>query len=153
MKIFFTMKKLGKRATFIEREPWELPETQQIPATLRDLLILLVRDQVKRFNERKTGQAIRFFYSEEEIQTITEQSGKISFGNSEDNRTANEMQAIQTAIQAYEDGLFRVFIEKASSENASSAPMELTDLNAPLNLKEGDILTFIKLVMLAGRRW
>lgn len=47
------------------------------------------------------------------------------------------------ALLAYKDGIYRVFI----------GDEEVKELNESLNIKEGDILTFIRLTMLSGGMW
>ena len=51
--------------------------------------------------------------------------------------------ALDNAFLSFEDGLYRVFL----GEN------ELTELDTPLDIKENDELTFIRLTMLTGRIW
>lgn len=65
--------------------------------------------------------------------------GKIAFGINYGGRKAEEGKAVATAIQAYKDGLFRIFLGEE----------ELTDLSQRITLFEGDSLTFIKLTMLS----
>ena len=58
-------------------------------------------------------------------------------------KKANLEKALDTAYLAFEDGLYCIFINDEQSEK----------LDDSLNLKDGDILTFIRLTMLAGRMW
>ena len=53
------------------------------------------------------------------------------------------IEAVKTAIQGFEDGLFRVF----------RGMDELTELDREEKFNEGDEITFIRLTMLAGRMW
>ena len=55
----------------------------------------------------------------------------------------DEATAIQTAIDAVTDGLVRVFKGHA----------EITDLDAEIEVAEGDVFTFVRLTMLSGRMW
>ncbi len=55
----------------------------------------------------------------------------------------DEAKAIQTAIDAVTDGLVRVF--KGNDE--------ITDLDAEIEISEGDVFTFVRLTMLSGRMW
>ena len=50
------------------------------------------------------------------------------------------MEAVETALEGFSDGLFRFFL------NGS----EITELNAPLDLKDNDEITIIRLTMLTG---
>ena len=51
--------------------------------------------------------------------------------------------AVAAALQAFEDGLYRVF----------AGTVELEKLESPLTLAPDENLTFIRLTMLAGRMW
>ena len=52
-------------------------------------------------------------------------------------------EAIVNALQSYEDGIFRIFMDDT----------EAGDLSSPIQLKEESTLTFIRLAMLSGRLW
>ena len=58
-------------------------------------------------------------------------------------KAKDRVRALDTAYLAFEDGLYCIFINDEQSEK----------LDDSLNLKDGDILTFIRLTMLAGRMW
>lgn len=135
----------------VDRELHEFPGH---PNSLRELIILLVTDQVEQYNAKPEGVPLRFYFREEEIESLAEQTGKVVFGAKMDSRTAVPEKAIETAIMAFQDGLFRVFHERSGADApACTEPVELTSLDAPTDLSEGDTLTFIRLVMLAGRLW
>lgn len=68
------------------------------------------------------------------------QIGKIGFGIPYGNREADPEEAVETAIQGYEDGLFRFFV----------GDREVESLDAPLTLQEEDTITILRLVMLTG---
>ena len=51
--------------------------------------------------------------------------------------------AVDNALQSFEDGLYRVFLNDD----------ELERLDEEIDVKENDTLTFIRLTMLAGRMW
>ena len=53
------------------------------------------------------------------------------------------IEAITNALQSYEDGIFRIFMDDT----------ETGDLSSPIQLKEESTLTFIRLAMLSGRLW
>ncbi|MBR6158433.1 MAG: hypothetical protein IKQ27_15870, partial [Lachnospiraceae bacterium] len=52
-------------------------------------------------------------------------------------------QAIETALQAFEDGIYRVFLNEE----------ELTALDQQITLNAEDTLTFVRLTLLAGRMY
>ena len=69
--------------------------------------------------------------------------GKIAFGIVYGEKKPDVDEAAKTAIQGFEDGLFRVF----------RGMDELTELDREEKFNEGDEITFIRLTMLAGRMW
>ena len=69
--------------------------------------------------------------------------GKFAFGVQYNSKEICETDAVQTALQAVEDGLVRVF----------RGTEALTALDERIALAEGDTLTFVKLAMLSGRLW
>ncbi|MBQ3915895.1 MAG: hypothetical protein II690_04830, partial [Ruminococcus sp.] len=58
-------------------------------------------------------------------------------------REQNLEPAVNNAIQAFEDGLYRIF----QGEN------ELEGLDTAIDINANDELTFIRLTMLTGRMW
>jgi len=70
-------------------------------------------------------------------------AGKVQFGRIYSDKKADPQKAIDTTLQGFEDGLFRVMINHAEAET----------LDAPIAIKDGDTLTFIRLTFLTGRLW
>jgi hypothetical protein len=70
-------------------------------------------------------------------------AGKIGFGRLYSDKKVNLEKAIDTALQGFEDGLFRVIV----------GDIEVTELDKPLVIHENITLTFIRLIFLAGRLW
>lgn len=139
MKVFVTMKSLAKRKNYLTSKEINLLGN---PETLRELLTELVTIEVQRINVNEPGEPIVGFLTNEEVE-LQAVNGKVGFSAVYDERKVNLQIAIQTCIQAFEDGLFKVFhVQK-----------ELLDLDETLHLQNGDQLTFIKLTMLAGRMW
>ena len=67
----------------------------------------------------------------------------MGFGRIYSDKKADPDKAAETALQGFEDGLYRVVLND----------MEATDMDKPLDIKENDVLTFIRLTFLAGRLW
>jgi hypothetical protein len=82
------------------------------------------------------------FITEQETADMSE-VGKVSFGNKYNEKKANSEKSVEVALQGFEDGLFKVLI----------GDTEIERLDSTVNLKENDVLTFIRLTFLAGRRW
>ena len=139
MKIFINVKQAGNRKNYIEKEEVNL---KLKPLTLRELIELIVTQNVKEFNEGIKSKNMIGYLTEEEIEKKIE-IGKISFGEKYNQNSQNTQKAIETAYLAYEDGIFTVFIGETETGN----------LDEKIELKEDDTLTFIKFTMLAGRMW
>ena len=140
MRIFVTMKQLGKRRDVLGRSPFDLPEA---PRTLRDLLTMMVKTMVAQYNARQLEAPVFHYLAEDDLLNTAEQTGKVGFGARYNENDADPERAVTTAIQAFEDGLYRVFTGDA----------ELTSLDAPLGLAPDETITLIRLTMLAGRMW
>lgn len=140
MKLSVLIKHLGKRKCSIEPITMEL--TGETPQNVHSLIRAVVCWLVNEYNARPEENDPLKFLTQEEInnQAVT---GKISFRvNYNDNRVSTET-AVRNALQAYEDGIFHLFI---NGEEAGTA-------DSPLHLNDGDTLTFIRLTMLSGRLW
>ena len=120
--------------------PFEYPSA---PHTLRELITMTVEICAERYNERvRAGESAAKPLSEEDIGNMA-LVGKIAFGINYGGREQDIRKALDNAVQSFEDGLYRIFLGKE----------EMTELDAALDLKENDELTFIRLTMLSGRIW
>jgi hypothetical protein len=139
MRIYFTVKSVGKRKPFLTKKEYILSSA---PNTLRELITEIVAHHVREYNERAEESQLIAFLSEEEISTKATQ-GKVGFGSKYDDRQANKEASIQTALLAFEDGLYRVFMHEE----------EVSELSSKIDIQDGDDITFIKFTMLSGRLW
>ena len=137
MKIIINVKGLSRKKV-IHQEEVEL--TNNI-STTKDLITELVKINVEKFNKKIDDKDILSIMTNEHI-AEAERSGKIG-DEVHGDKKANLEKALDTAYLAFEDGLYCIFINDEQSEK----------LDDSLNLKNGDILTFIRLTMLAGRMW
>ena len=137
--ITVSMKQLGKKRNKIDGEKFFLAEK---PETVEELIRGSVRTCVEAYNGRFLKGENAEPLSSEEIENMSE-IGKIAFGINYGEKMAEEASAAENALQAYEDGLFRIFI----GEN------EAGELSSGINISEGENVTFIKLTMLTGRLW
>jgi hypothetical protein len=80
--------------------------------------------------------------SQEELDNMAK-IGKIAFDLVYGSKDVTLDKAYETALLAYKDGLVRLFV----------GDKEAGELEAPLTLKDGDEVTFIRLTFLAGRIW
>lgn len=139
MNIFISMKSIGKRKDVISKQSVLLP---CVPGSLRVLLRELITLNVRQFADKDEEMHLVDYLTESEIHQQAF-NGKIGFGTVYNKRKPDLTEAIQIAIQAFEDGLFLVFV--------NSEQVEALDL--PLELADGDEVVFIRLTMLAGRMW
>ncbi len=139
MTINVNIKQLGKKRNKISGVPFFLEEN---PSTVRELISLSVKSCVSDYNKRAENGGNISPLSESQISDMSE-IGKIAFGINYGEKKADYDKAVETALQAYEDGLFRIFIR----EN------EVGSLSDSISLSENDSVTFIKLTMLSGRMW
>lgn len=139
MNIFIQIKQIGRRKDCIVRTPLEL---DTVPDSVCALIEGIVRQQVARHNARPAEKDFLPYLTQENIDAQKE-AGKISFGVDYNGRAADADKAVACALQAYADGLFRLFVNDE----------EAGDADAAIDLHEGDTLTFIRLTMLSGRLW
>jgi hypothetical protein len=131
------IKQLGRRRDVLAPIEYALP---QKPKTLRELLHLLVAHEVSGYNK---APAVRIF-SEADLKSQSQANGRIVFApQSEERSTVDINEAETLAIQCFEDGLYRVFINDC----------EITELDKAINLNENTTVTILRLTMLAGRMW
>lgn len=131
------LKRLGKKKIKIIEITLE-----NNPETLEQLIQECVRSEVKRFNESRLDTSLLPFLSPKEISEQAEE-GKITFGEKENRELADLDKAIATALLAFTDGLFAVFIDEE----------EIKSLQSPITLKEDSIISFIRLTFLVGAYW
>ena len=136
MKVYISVKQIKKRAGQVTACPYEL---NTVPGTLRQLISKLVSDGVEGYNLRLKETENTVLITKDEIDDMS-QVGKIGFGIPYGSNPANFQEALETAVQGFEDGLYRIFIGE----------QEIESLDAPLHLQEDDTITIIRLVMLTG---
>ena len=138
MTIFVKVKSLSKRKTIIEGLPFEI--TEEINSA-ESLIEIIVRHNVREHNNQPIETRILPYLTSDDI-TNGETIGKIGFGDRKNEKNQNPGEAVKNALQCFEDGVFRLFVNED----------ELPPGDA-LIIKDGDEVTFIRLTMLAGRLW
>lgn len=132
------LKQIGQRKQTVA--PVDI-EYSPVPRKVRELITQTVLMCVNAYNDRvRRGDSLMTPVTKEQI-TDMASVGKIAFGINYGGREQDPDKAIDNALQSFEDGLYRVFL----NEN------ELEGLEDDLDLCEGDSLTFIRLTMLTGR--
>jgi len=135
--ISLKLQKLGKRKINIV----EIEVTNKID-TLKDLIQACVKSEVKKYNDNKTTINLISFLTPSAIQDQSE-TGKISFGDTENTQLADLEKSIATVLQGFVDGLFVVFIDEE----------EIKDLDQKINLEGEPPITFLRLSFLTGTFW
>ncbi len=139
MKVYVTIKQASKRKDFITKEELQLKKDAY---QLRELIAEIVTLYAKKYNNAREGNLLIKYLSHEEIDSqIT--VGKVGFNNPFSDKKADINKSIEVALLGFEDGLYRVFVGEK----------EIFSFDEEIKLKEGDILTFIRFVMLSGRMW
>ena len=137
MKIIVNVKGLSRKKV-IHQEEMELKNKI---STTKDLITELVKINVEKFNKKIDEKDILSIMTNENIAKAA-RIGKIG-DEVHGDKKANLKKALDTAYLAFEDGLYCIFINDEQTEK----------LDDSLNLKDGDILTLIRLTMLSGRMW
>ena len=137
MKIIINVKGLSRKKVIHQEEV----ELKNKISTTKDLITELVKINVEKFNKKIDERDILSIMTNENIAKAA-RIGKIG-DEVHGDKKANLKKALDTAYLAFEDGLYCIFINDEQSEK----------LDDSLNLKDGDILTLIRLTMLAGRMW
>ncbi len=134
---------MGKRKNSVEEAFCEIAGR---PATLRELILAVVASQAEEYNKRQEAFAaqpeILACLTKEDIEDKA-QAGKIGFGVNYGEKKADVLSAQNNAIQCFEDGIYRVFMD--------GQPLEALD--EPVEITEEKSFTFVRLTMLAGRMW
>jgi ABC-type proline/glycine betaine transport system substrate-binding protein len=139
VKVYVNVKQAGVRKNYITKQELILNSK---PETLRELIAAVVSDNVKSFNNKIEGYRIIEYLTDEQIKDKLVR-GRVSFGEVYNETMADVDMAIEAAILAYEDGIFRVFI--GESEGAG--------LDEKISINEEETLIFVRLTMLTGRLW
>lgn len=137
MKIIINVKGLSRKKVIHQEEV----KLKNKISTTKDLITELVKINVEKFNKKIDERDILSIMTNENIAKAA-RTGKIG-DEVHGDKKANLEKALDTAYLAFEDGLYCIFINDEQTEK----------LDDSLNLKDGDILTLIRLTMLAGRMW
>lgn len=108
--------------------------------TLRDLIARVVRSEVQAFRQRQEDRQVFRALTARQIAAGAEK-GKITSGGSEvPVQPVDEEEAVATACQAFEDGLFLVVIDGE----------EEREIDREIHLRPDSQIAFVRLTLLAG---
>ena len=138
MNILVSVQRISRKRPVIEPVPLALRGT---PGTVGELIGQCVEACVQR-QHRRTADPGEQVLSQERLDDLAA-VGKIAFGVDFNGTPADLGEAVANALQSYEDGLYRVFWHGKA----------LGETKDPVQLRDGDVLTFVRLVMLSGGGW
>ena len=138
MNIYVRVKAAGKRRDILEKQSFAIPNGTE---TAKELISYIVKENVREYNEKEVDAEMFKYLTQENFQR-QETIGKIGFADRKNEKNQDEENAVENALQCFEDGIYRMLI----NENEVSHLGEI-------EINEEDVITFIRLVMLAGRRW
>ena len=140
MKLYVQIKQLGAQSKKVSPVPFEI---DGVPSTAEELIASTVKKCVDEYNERvKRGDVVVSPLEERQIKDMAD-IGRITFGICYGNKQQDVQKAVENAVQAFKDGIVCVFIND----------VKLSSPDEKIELKEDDVLSFIRLTMLAGRMW
>jgi hypothetical protein len=119
--------------------PWPPEEGSGEPLTLRKLITRIVHQEVQAFEQRQEERKLVRILTERAIESGLER-GRVDSGGRDPRQRVDPEEAVGTALQAFEDGLYLVFLDEE----------EQRDLEKEVFLRPDSKLTFIRLSMLAG---
>ena len=133
---------LGQQRDLFPAFSVPLPEISEAGGgffALHSLIAAVVERQVDSYNERQEARRFVTMLTQAQIESAAA-NGKVDMGGRDPAAAADPAQAVQTALQAFEDGLYIVFVDGEQIEV----------LDVPLALDADSRVTFVRLVALAG---
>lgn len=108
--------------------------------TVRDLIECVVRHEVAEFKNRQEQKQFIRALTQREIADAVE-TGKVESGGTDvEPQPVDANEAVGTALQAFEDGMFLLVVDGRDHRN----------LDDPVFLQTDSQLTFVRLTLLAG---
>ncbi len=142
MEIKVNIKSMGKRKQTIKPVVYDLPLGKGSAFTVRQLVTELTKAGVEDYNRRRQEPEILKCLTKENIEDQAER-GKISFGVIYGEEAADFQKAADNALQCFEDGIYRIFLDEKPLESLDEA----------IVVTEESTFTFVRLTMLTGRLW
>ncbi len=138
--IVIQARRLGKTKPIVPDWSVPIPEHGENDSlTLRDLITYIVRQEVEAFMTRQEGRRFIRVLTEGQIKREA-QRGKVDPAQHGEAQEVDPEVAVGTALLAFEDGLFYVYIDDR----------QYTRLEEPVVVGEGSRVTFLRLVALTG---
>jgi hypothetical protein len=141
MTITVKAKQLGRKYDLIAKNQIEIADNYLQP-TVKWLICAVVKQQVALFNQKPFEKNLLPFLDSASIADEAT-TGKVGFGSIYNEKKMDLQAAESTALQAFEDGLFAMFIDEH----------ECVSLHETININSETVVTFIRLTFLAGSFW
>ena len=106
---------------------------------MRELIAMVVEEQVRLFNERRSSRRVDRVLTAGQIEAGAAR-GKVDPAGKEHGDDAEPAEAVASAILGFEDGLYLVIIDEVERRN----------LDEVVRLLPNSRMTFIRLAFLAG---
>lgn len=144
MNITISVKQLGKKHPILQERTIEIG-TSETKIIVTEFLELVVEQQVKQFllSSFEIDDEDKTHLPKDNYLPILIDSGKVGFGGIYNHQKPNLKIAQQTAIQAFEDGIFVIFY----------GDEQLEKLNQEIDFTEKKTITFVRSTFLAGSYW
>lgn len=139
MKLTINVKKISRKQNEIAKMEMEYPDGMK---TVRDLLTETVKIMIRQYTSRMDKGDVLTLLTKTQIEDKSA-SGKIGFGINYGKKRPNLEKSIQAAMECFEDGMVVLFIDGTQYES----------LDEHIELNEGNELTFVRMIPLAGRMW
>ncbi|WP_282628834.1 hypothetical protein [Empedobacter sedimenti] len=142
--IHVNVKQLGKKHPILAEQPINI-DTQKDTISIQELLDFIVQQQVENYNQKpieKEDEDVQKLPKENYLPLLIE-SGKVGFSSIYNENKADLSKAQETARQAFEDGMFAIFL----------GDQQFEDLAEEVSLTSNQSFTFIRLTFLAGSYW
>jgi hypothetical protein len=134
-QLTLSFKVVGKKKNQFEYLTQPLSDEQ---LTLRALITQVIEEQVKQYNAQVSEpEALRFLTTQQIEESAS--TGKIQTEKKDRTEVSLE-EATQTALQAFLDGLYKVFIGES----------EVTTLEHVISIQDNTPVMFLKLTLLTG---
>jgi len=135
-------KVMGQKRMQIPESVFTLPSDRKpdgAPLTLRDLITRIVLEEVAAFRQRQEERRLLRVLTEAEIARFAK-LGKVNPGGQDIQQEVDLQEAVKAALQAFEDGLYYVFIDGVQQRS----------LDDPVRIREDSRILFVRLVPLVG---
>ena len=144
MNLTISVRQLGKKHPILQDKTIEIAAENAVIST-KNLIELVVGYQVQLFHASsfEFEDEDKIHLPKENYLPILTDTGKVGFGALYNHNKVDLAKAQETALQAFEDGMYAIFY---GDDQLETLPQEI-------KLEENKPLTFLRLTFLAGSYW